>query len=259
MTFTATESIRGAIDRMATQAGALLVAGLSLFGTLRAAAGQDIYAGIVERVLRELAERNVRDTLGPEGTDTLDTIESELVSSATDLPLALGLDLGAAMVVWLVAYVLGLVVLVAALMAFGNRWETYEEFDLDNIGWKVFNLFLGTILFGILVVVGLALLVLPGLILSTLLIFFPAAIAIDNESAFGALSTSTGVVRGNFLSAIGLLFVGTVVFVITGVIGSAIGGPGSGAAGAVFGELISALATVFGAALIADAYVQAMR
>jgi hypothetical protein len=242
---------------MATQAGALLVAGVALFGTLRAGAGQDIYAGIVERILREITKRNLRGDLGPDGTEILNTVESELIESATDLPLSLGLDLGAAVFVWLVAYVLGLVVLVAALMAFGNRWETYEEFALDNLGWKVLNFFLGTILFTVLVFIGFVLLVVPGLILIILLIFFPAAIAIDDESAFGSFSKSTGVVRENFLSTLGLIFVGFVVFIISSFVGFTVGGSGTG--GAVFGEIVSAVATVFGAALIAEAYVQAAR
>jgi hypothetical protein len=259
MTFTATDSIRGAIDRMATQAGALLIAGVALFGTLRAAAGQDIYAGIAERILREITRRDLRAELGPEGTEILDTVQSELIESATDLPLALGLDLGGAIFVWLVAYVLGLAVLVAALMAFGNRWERFDQFALDNVGWKVLNFFLGTILFSILVFIGLVLLVVPGLILIILFTFFPAAIAIDDESAFGSFSKSIGVVRENFLSTIGLIFVGFLVFVISGFVGFTLGGSGSSAAGAVFGEVVSAVATVFGAALIAEAYVQGTR
>lgn len=259
MTYNLKETFGGSIDRLTTQAGAVLIAGLALFSTLRTAAGQDIFAGIVERILDELSSADFRDDLGPNQLSYVEQVEAELEAEVADLPLALGLDPVIAAVVWLFAYVLGLAVIVVALDAFGNGWDGFEDIEFENVGWKLLNLFLGTLVFGILVLVGLVFLVIPGLLVFIFLLFFPAAIALDDESFFSAFSKSAGVVKRNFLSTLGLILVTILVFIAISIVGSVLGGALPDAPGAVADELFSAIGTAFALALLAQAYVMDAR
>lgn len=259
MTFTVDGVFSEAVERLTTQAAAVLAAAMVLVGLLQTAAGQDIYEGVVERILDALADAEFRSELGPEELDTLETVETELESSVSDLPLALGLEPGLAAVVWLVAWVLGLVVTVVALDAFGNSRDSISDIDTGNVGWHVLNLFLGTVVFGILFVVGLVLFVLPGLILFVFLLFFPAAIVLDDDSFFGAFSSSATVVKENILATLGVALVSIVAFIVFGFAGTVVSGALPAVPAAVASELFSAAATLFGLALIARAYATATR
>jgi hypothetical protein len=259
MTFTVEDAFSEAVERLTTQAAAVLATAMVLFGLLQTAAGQDIYEGVVERILDALADAEFRSELGPEELDALETVETELEASISELPLALGLDPGLAVVVWLVAWVLGLVVTVIALDAFGNGRDTLSGIDTGNVGWHVLNLFLGTVVFGILFLVGLVLFVLPGLILFVFLLFFPAAIVLDDESFFGAFSSSATVVKENVLATLGVILVSIAVFIALGIAGTVVSGLLPAVPATVATELFSAVATLFGLALIARAYATATR
>ncbi len=259
MTFTVGQTFKEAIDRLTTQAAAVIIAGLAVFGIIRTAAGQDIYTGIVEGILDSLETADFREDLGPNATEALESAEAELEASIAELSLALGLSPSIAAVLWLIAYVLGLAVIIVGLDTFGNEGDTFAEFETDNIGWNVLHLFLGSIVFGILVTVGLLLFVIPGLLFIVFLFFFPAAIALDNQSFFEAFSTSASIARNNFLSTVGLILLALVVFIALGIVGWIIGGAISGAPGEVFDELFSAFATALGLAIVARAYVGATR
>lgn len=255
MSFNVTDSFREAIERLSTSAGAILVVGLAFFGTIRTAAGQDITAGIAERILTELQDPEFRDQLGPQQTEAVETVEMEIESFIADLPLALGLSPSAAAALWIGAYILGLVVVVIAVDTFGNERDTLSGIETEGIGWKVFNLFFGTILFGILVFIGLLLLVLPGIVLAVLLLFFPAAVVLDDQSVFGAFSSSVSVARENFLGAFGLAVLLVVALFVVGVVGSIVGSTIGDAPGAIIEDLFSALGTALLLAVIVRAYV----
>lgn len=259
MKFSVGDAFSEAIERLTTQAGAILIAGITLFSVLRTGAGQDIYSGIVERILSELQRSEFRSDLGPEQLEAVESAEAELEASIADLPLSLGLDPAIAAVVWLVAYVLGLAVIVVALDTFGRGRDTLSGIETDDVGMKVLNLFLGSFVFGILVTVGLLLLVIPGLLVIVFLLFFPAAIVLDGESFFSAFSSSAGLVRENFLSTLGLLLVSIVVLVVLGLVGVIVSGALSGAPGAIASEVFAAVGTAFSLALIARAYVTGTR
>jgi hypothetical protein len=259
MTFAIDEVFSEAVERLTTQAAAVLATATVLFSLLRTAAGQDIYRGIAERILDALADAEFRSELGPEELDAVETVETELEASISDLPLALGVDPGLAAVVWLVAWVLGLVVTVIALDAFGNSRDTISGIDIGNLGWHVLNMILGTVVFGILFVVGLVLFVLPGLILFVFLLFFPAAIVLDDDSFFEAFSSSAAVVRENFLATLGVILVSIIAFIAFGIAGTVVSVVLPAIPGTVASELFSAAATLFMLALIARGYVTATR
>jgi len=257
MSFTVGEALSGAVDRLTTSAGALLIGGLALFGIVRTGAGQDVYRGIVEEILDELEGADFRDNLGPQQTDALETAEIAMEESIAELPLALGLGPGPAAGVWVLAYVLGLVVAVLAIDAFGREHDAPGDLGTERLGWKTLNLFFGGIVFGLLIFVGLLLFVLPGLIFLVLLVFFPAAIVLDDENFFGALGSSIGVARANVGGSIVVVLVLIVVGIVVGLTNSILEGALPDVAGAITAELLSAVVLAFTLALVARAYADA--
>lgn len=245
------------VERIATSVGALLIAGIAFFGVVRTAAGQDIARGTLEWILAELEDPELREQLGPEQLEALEAAETELNAVLADLPLALGLSPGAAALVWIVGYVLGLVVAVLALDAFGQEWDTPGEIDASRIGWKTLNLFFGTIVFGILFVIGLVLFVLPGLAILVLLVFFPAAIVLDDESFFEAFGSSVGVVRENVGGAILLVIAGIAVGIAVSIVTAVVGAGLPSRETVIVSELFSAVGLAFVLALLARAYADA--
>jgi len=251
------ESIDEAIQRLTTRAGGVLIAGLTLFGVLRKAAGQDIARAIGEAILSELESAAFRDDLAADQLEALEAAEAELEGILAELPLALGLSPGAALAVWLLAYVLGLVVSVVAIDTFGNARDTFDGTETDQLGWKTLNLFLGTVVYTLLILVGLIFFVLPGLLFAVLLVYFPAAIVMDDESFVGAFSASVAVVRANVVPSIGIVLLTFVAFIAMGFLSPILSGVFPATIGAVTQELLSAVATAFGFALVTRAYLRA--
>lgn len=240
-----------AAERLATAAGAIAIVALTVVGILRAAAGQDIVRGLLERFRAELQNPEVQEEFQEE---FLASVEASIDAYIAELPLALGLSPWIAALLWIVGYVLGLAVIVIAIDAFGHGRDMVEDVGSIGLGWKTVNLFLGSLAAGILIAVGLVLLIIPGLIFAVLLVFFPAAIVLDDESFFEAFGSSVGVVRANVLSTIGLIVVAIVVVIVVTVVGMILGGllPAIGAV--IVDELLAAIGTIFAMALIARGY-----
>ena len=121
------------------------------------------------------------------------------------------------------------------------------------------NGIIGGIVFGIIVVIGLILLIVPGIYLLTALYFFLIFIALEDDNFLEALQSSWGLTKGRrlsvFLLFVALFIVGIVVAIIGGI-ASAILGVGSAQLGAIVGLAINAAFTVFIFGAIVDAYYQ---
>jgi hypothetical protein len=105
-------------------------------------------------------------------------------------------------------------------------------------------LILTGIVFGIVVVVGLILIIIPGLVFLTWFCLYAPAIVVERSPAFASLSRSRELVRGNGWRVFGVV---VVTVVITAVIGSIIQrvvfSALDGFVGALVGNLISNLIT----------------
>jgi hypothetical protein len=259
MEFDIGDVVNDGFERLATSIGAVVIVGWALFGIVRTAAGQDIFRAVLERLLEVFENPEFRDQLNPEQLQAVEELETEINTSLADLPLALGLDPIAAVAVWLLAFVLGLVVVVVAMDSFGHERESFDEVDTDRLGWKTLNLFIGTVVFAILFVIGLFLLVLPGLVLAFLLVFFPAAIVINDESFFDAYGSSISVARENIVGTLAIFAIGIATLFALGFVSTIfeISLPAAGAA--IAGELLSAVGIAFVWALTARAFVDATR
>lgn len=254
MTFDVGNVLSDAFERLTTRAGAILVVGLTIVGIVRTAAIQDLVRTFLEWFRDQLEDPEIRDQLTAE---EVETIEREIDTTLSELPLALGLSPELAALLWLVGFVLSLVIVVIAIDAFTYERDALDGLETDRIGWKTLNLLVGWIAFGILFLIGLILFVLPGILVGLFLVFFAAAIVIDDESFLSAFASSIDVVRDNFLGTLGIVLLSLGAFIGLGFVGSAVGAILPALPAAVLGDLLSAVGQAFALALIARAYVDA--
>jgi hypothetical protein len=125
------------------------------------------------------------------------------VQTAVDLPLPVAAAVvGVSMVVMSYLSVVAVRTFVA-----GERGGIPRAFLTDGAAWATLNLLVGGFVFMILWVVGLVLLVVPGLFLLVSLVFMTMYVAVENENFVTAMRRSWGLARGNRLSIFGLLVV----------------------------------------------------
>lgn len=196
-----------AVNRLLTPAGAVLAVLFSIAGIVQQIGLQDLVFSWVEWVI-SLAEES-----DPEQAAELERqLESSLSQS-----LALGLDTGPAIVVFLLGFFGGLAVLVLAIDAFGRGAEAPGAIGTDGFAWKFGNLAIGWILwiaFTALLtpVIGL------GLVLGWLTMFFPVSIVLDGKSFLGAYADSFGFVREHLVASALLAVLAVVLLFATSAV-----------------------------------------
>ncbi|SIR65463.1 hypothetical protein SAMN05421858_3151 [Haladaptatus litoreus] len=165
----------------------------------------------------------------------------------------------------IVSLVLGialLVVSIAAIRVFVSE-ETERlprEYFTRNMVWAALNLFVGVIVFGIIVALGFVALIIPGIFLLVALAFWTVYVAVEDQNFITAFRSSWGLTRGYRLS---LLVLGVAVILLTALITLAFG-VGDLASGSFAGDIValvfaqaaSAITTVFSTAVLATAYTE---
>ncbi|WP_284007295.1 hypothetical protein [Haloarcula pelagica] len=123
------------------------------------------------------------------------------------LPLVLDIPLGLAAGGVLVASVLSAYLSIVAVRTFvaGTR----ESFPADaltrNVPLAVLNLFVGGLVYGVLVFAGSLLLLVPGLFLYVALVFMVPYVAVEDRNFVAALRRSYALTAGNRIALFGLL------------------------------------------------------
>ena len=254
MTFNVGDTVSEAVDRVTTSAAAVLIAALTVVGVAQTAALQDILRGFLEWTLEMLNDPEVSGELS---ASEIETAEEQINAYISELPLALGLSPGVAALLWLVAFVVALVVVAIAIDAFGNERDSLEGVPTEGLGRKTLHLFLGWIAYSILVAIGFLLLVVPGPLVAFFLVFFTAAIVIDDESFVSAFGSSYSVARNNLVGTLAVSVLGIVAFVVFQFVGGMVSGIIPAVPGAIAAELVAAVGQVFVLALVTRAYVNA--
>lgn len=161
----------------------------------------------------------------------------------------------------LIAIVTGLLSLYLAVVAYRTfvSGET-DRLPADAVGrrplWALLNVFVGYLVFGILVGIGFVLLIIPGIFLLVALWFFDVYVAVEDESFVDALGSSWALTSGNRFA---LFFLGVFVVIITSVLSwlfSILGAPFGDVSGLLVRQLGASFGTVLGYATTATAYVQ---
>lgn len=121
---------------------------------------------------------------------------------ASLLPLAFDLPDAVAIGLLLVGFLLTVILLGVAVRVFAtdNTDSIPRNLLVRDLGWMAVNISVGTLLFLVVWVTGLALFLVPGIILYVLLIYYLPAIAIENRSFVGAMARSWRITRGNRLA-----------------------------------------------------------
>lgn len=259
MSFSVGGVVSDTIDRIATQAGALLIGVITLIGVVQTAAWQDITTGILERVQAEITDPERQAGWTSESVEQANEIDAMIDEYIADLPLALGIGAIPATVLLLVASIVLIAMFVVVLDTLGHGRKTASELQMDGVGWKTLNYVVGAFVASIIVFVGLLLFLIPGLILLVLLFFFPAAIVMDDKNAFGAFSASMDVVKSNVLGSIGIILLSILVLILTNVVFSMVGGFLPEVATIVLDELFYAVGLTFSLGLMVVAYGNATR
>lgn len=125
-----------------------------------------------------------------------------------------------------------------------------------RIGRATLSLILGGIAVGISVMIGLMLLLLPGLFLAICFLFFIFAISVEDRGPIGAMKRSWALSRGNRLKLAIIVVLSAAVGGVIGAVGSLVDLAGSPVVSEVVTASISSVLFVLLYAVIAAAYLQ---
>ena len=157
---------------------------------------------------------------------------------------------------------LSAVTVVAVRTFVAGRTDTVpREFYTRRLAWATANLLVGGVVYGLLVLLGLVLLVVPGIVAYVGLIFYTMSVATEDENLVTALRRSWRLVRAEFLPVL-LLVLALVVGagVGGGVLGIAVGGVATVAGVAGWAGVVSAAVntplTLFVLAVLSAAFAQ---
>lgn len=162
-------------------------------------------------------------------------------------------------------FLLALGSLVLALGAFrtfaGDRTDVLERDAFRrNVGYAIINLFVGGLVFGVVVLAGFMLFLIPGIFLLVSLLFWNVYIAVEDENFIDALKASWELTKGNRWQVLGvailLLLISLVVnaiFVIPVMVGATTTAP---MLNRVLFAVPTAFSSVFTVAVIVNAYQQ---
>lgn len=108
------------------------------------------------------------------------------------------------------------VVSIVAIRTFvaGETDRIPREFATRRIGWVVANLVVGGVVLGVLVTIGTALLVIPGIVVYVALLFMAVFVAVEDENFVAAMGDSWRLTRGNWLRLFALILIVTVPFTV---------------------------------------------
>jgi len=255
-------SVRNAGSRLASGAGVAILLTVTVLNLL----GRAVQQRVEEPELPADFQRE-----NPELADQFQSIAEQYVGFQNALSLELSGTL--ATTLGLLLSLLGFLLFLFALDAFGREEPTIDGSLLDGSLWNGLNLFVGFVGVAVLFVIGFIVTFIPAIIpfvgflisllllvvipvaIATALLYFPAAIAIDGKNVIEAYSDSFQLAKAAPLSAIGvavLLFVlgvGNAVLTVALIFGA------PPLAGAVTSTVVGSITWTISIAVLAQAYV----
>lgn len=147
----------------------------------------------------------------------------------------------------LVGYLLSSIVVIGTIRMFMSDDPTRfaREHFTRRMGWTLLNYIVGTIVYAIIVGIGLVLLVIPGLFLLVALFFWPVYVVAEDESFLTGFGNSWKLTSGHRLH---LFALGVVVVILSILIAVILGGV-AGFIGGLIASPLGRTATLLGAAL----------
>jgi len=151
----------------------------------------------------------------------LDTTYAGLgMSQVSDLAIASSLGIGVSLLaVYLIATVY-LVLVVLRTFTAGETDNVPESLYKDNILIPALNLVVGSIVFSVLVFLGVLAFILPGLFLLVVLYFYSFEIAAQDKNFVQALKGSYSLTKGNRVELFALGVTVTIAAAVVGIVGT---------------------------------------
>lgn len=239
------EALRNAYGKTKARTGLVLIAAFFVIQLASTVASQSSTARTLEQM----------DQLPPFMQDTL--FEGAIQPG----PLAFELPQSLITLLSLATTVLSIAAAIVAYRVFASnaREKIPEEAYKRNIGMATLNGIVAGFVFGVLVVIGFLLLIVPGIYLITALAFFLVFVALEDESFIDSLSSSWELTEGRRLSVF-LLFVAIVlvqiVAAVFGGIASAVASFAVPELGALVEVAVGAALSVYSLAVLTEAYFQ---
>ena len=244
MPVTIETALKRGVNRTVARNGLLLVGLLFVVSVLTEIVGLGVARWVTNRGVLPVGFPSPGGGMGP-------GMSREVGAALFAVPPAVGA------LVSLLAGLATVVLTIGALRTFvGEETERLPtEHFTQNLVWPGLNFLVGTIVFAVIVGVGLVFLVVPGIFLLVALVFWTVSVAVEDENFVDGMRSSWALTRGHRLRLFGL---GVAVVVVELVVGAVfgVGGLVDGIVGVVLVQFGSALTTVFTLATLAAAYDQ---
>lgn len=188
--------LRETIDRVLSGVGLVLIVAFAVLDLVQAVARSGVsFAALLWMTGSESYYSQPSQEAEPDGT--LEVLQALL--GGGELWLSLGL--------WLFVSVASLALLVLAIGHFARPTDRSAFLETDRLTWNTANLVAGWICYAVVVLLGLLVLVLPGLVVAALLAYYPIAIAVDDEWFGRAFATSVDVFTEHPGASLSVVFV----------------------------------------------------
>jgi hypothetical protein len=252
-------ALRDGASRTAAKNGLILAAVFAGIALLFTVLMQSLVVSGVEAILEAFQSLSPQE-LGLEQAEyeqaraEFETAREDVRSTAT---LALEIPIGIAIAGLVLLGLLGEAVRIVAVRVFATDQTdaVSRELVTDNIILATLNGIVGKIIVGVLILLGLLLLVIPGIVLAVLFFFLRQEIAIKDKNFVQAMADSWRITSGNrievFVIGAALLIASQLESVAASVLEFV-----STTAGAVGAAIVGGLLTAFVLAVTTRAYVQ---
>lgn len=230
------------IDELLSERGAMFAGAFVLLGLLNAVVWASLSQRLIELFIEQL----------PEGMQVSQAATAGNASLALDVPLAV------AGVAALVLFVAGEALNIVAVRAFasGDR-DPIPDDVTRRLGRTVGVAIVAGILVAIAVIVGIFLLVIPGLVIALLFFFVRQEVALNDSGVFESLANSISVVGDNLLATVVIAVILAAIGIAVSLVLGALPLPLPPVVSTTVTTVLSSVVGVFGLAVTTVAYLQA--
>jgi hypothetical protein len=251
------EAFGEGFSRTFARNGLLLAAAFVVVALVTVVLSQTLMVGLLETMLESFQGLSPQELNVDQGEyeQLLTDLETQLETARESSPLALGFPVGVAAGGLLAVALVAEAVSIVAVRVFAADAPDAPGDVTDGLLLATLNGFVGGVVVWGLIVVGSALLLLPGLFFAVAFYFLRQEIALKDKNFVQAMADSWRLTKGH---RIGVFALGVVVAILTqasGLVGSAVGFL-SMIGGQVVAAVLGGLLAAFGAAVVTRAYVQ---
>lgn len=252
------EAFSDGTSRTFAKNGLLLAVAFAVVSLALTAFQQMLFIGTLEEMLAFYQTQTPSELGIPQAQydQTVETIQQAL-SERRASPLAFGLPVGVAAGALLVVAIVSESVSIVAVRVFAVDSEEAISTEMltNGLPLATLNGFVGSIVVGGLVLVGLVLLIVPGVFLAVVFFFMRQRIALEGENFIDAMAESWRLTKGYRIEVFALALLVAIVTFGINFLGASVGIV-SPIGGIVASTVLTGVTGAFGAAVVTRGYVQ---